>query len=342
MLPPLPEPLSRACPLFNITFHCANTSLFGSEETFKFSFTNASPAVLELLAVNRAEPPFQPKTLASHYEAAFSVKIEEIQKPFEAPAVPELPRLPALLRKVFHTAPLTPEELAALDGPELATLLLVLLKKYKTPMPQGWLTHAPERLAELANAAVAKDFSKTADENFKYVFPRVLKALMRAIPSGGAETQHSIKSLKHAFEGKYFPDCGELKKLTGGRSVLCFLKNECKDVSGTSVRRLISILFASKLFSADFFHYLEVHLMNACMDQAVKNMDKLLEKWGRMIGSLAGMSRDSLEKGKQKEGLVEKLKNQITKNKRCSIPWTKKEVLSAISFTKELISLNKT
>lgn len=206
-----------------------------------------------------------------------------------------------------------------------------------------------EKMTELANT-----FSlKRPEENYKYIFKKCLKKLKNKVGEKLDIKLCKKEEFERIFYEHYFKDiaikeglkieCFYQPRNNNNASNLDLEENRCsrknskktiqvskKDIPKTISCCYIQNISKSREFLDDFFDYLNNHLMNDHLANIDKKIKCLSSDWEILM-----------DKEKSQEMLVEAICRKIEGNNKCKLPWTAKEVETAIDAARKMFFNNK-
>ena len=230
-----------------------------------------------------------------------------------------LPELCSVLIKVFQHETLSVSDYQNLSNFEQDLLNSVIQRKFLRNFRTSERILEIERRVNSINAVIQMKPKKRHEECYKYVLARVLKHLKRSLSHLDSSQDAELYCYEHYF-GQTAKDLG------------LNLSEFFYPLSGSKQKRFnfkyFGLIFQSKPFIAQVRHYVSNLIEKQYDSEVARKLHALVHRWDKMI-RVAG----------DKSSLVEKsIKEYLSSNKRCKLPWTKQEMAEATLRFKKLLN----
>lgn len=241
-------------------------------------------------------------------------------------------RLALAMQKLFECEELCERDVHMSEA-EQHILCQVALKK---------LVHGPEcdlhalegkvgiQLAEHLNSLIFEHKStKRVEENNKFIYKYTMKYLKKEY-----FTRNSLKSSKEAeiaFYQHYFASMSAELKISIDDFYDPLYKTLNKNPSFKTINnKYLSLIFSSNAFKADFFAFLKSDFKRTYIDMIPGKLNKFFKK---LKDDMSTIVRKNTKDGQSINKFTEKLR----RSRKCKLPWTCKEVTSALAQFNSLI-----
>lgn len=282
---PKPEEASGSCPFLNLFAPLSRT------------ISDSPPKVYEVVITAEA----QPETV-----------IESSEKPLEINEGQEESKFKSFLKKFFNGEEIVGCE-KELDQKSLTILTALIQRKFGKKLKN--LRSSDNFFGQL-HAILATDSKKRPEENTKFIFKHVLKAMRE-----NYKKKLGVKRCrKHDFETAFYQSY--FKEVAEKRSIPIETFFHPRNVVGPALvgHKTINLeylkdIYSNPKFVSDFLEELE--FLNKRWPTKMQAKLAILEK--KINDALASNDPDA----------VQNISRYITNNSKCKLPWTTREVKNA-------------
>lgn len=263
------------------------------------------PVRLKLLKSERAAP----HTLAN---------LENIR------AAPNLPHLLSTTFKLFVGEDVKADDLE-MDEYEELIFNDILKRKFDKNFKKKELSLSPEKKIEILKKISYRRPQKRPEECYKFIFTRIFKHLKTLFKdeSGGAAEDFETKFYKHYF--------GEVSEKEGIALESFFYRAAVKSRSRLNLSlgsHYFEIILKSPVFLTDLLSYLRGSFNEDLRSEIGRKIRVLVEKWDKEFNT----------KTNKRSFKYLEIKNYITKDRHCKLPWTFLEAEEAVRKVYNLIN----
>lgn len=243
---------------------------------------------------------------------------EEVE---ESTTLTHLKQLIPLLKKLFKEE-ITHGVEFKLGENEQKILAAIIARKFEEKLK---LTNDPYELKEEVDSIMKLEGKKRPEENYKFAFKRVIKAMREEFKNNlDSKSRSRKKNTEKAFYEYYFKTIAEKKKV----SIERFYHPRNSSTRNPNLPKTINSEYIKSISESQEFI--------ACFR---RHLASLVEDSKRLIDSKINGLGSQFEKQTEELGdeATNKIVEYITKNKKCKLPWTSKEVREATVAVGKLI-----
>lgn len=240
-----------------------------------------------------------------------------------AQKLPNLPRLFALTLKLFTGGEIVAEDLDLTDYEE-SIFNDILKRKFDKNFKKKELSLDPARRIEILRKISSRKPQKRPEECYKFIFTRVfkyLKSRFRAEHEAGDNPEKD-------FYSHYFGDVATLEAIN---LEAFFYRAAVKSRTNLNLSlgsHYFEIVLKSPLFLQEMLRYISGPFRDDLRGEIERKIKLLVEKWDKDL---------NIKSNKQAFKYME-IKNYITKDRHCKLPWTFFEAEEAVRKVYNLVN----
>jgi hypothetical protein len=233
-------------------------------------------------------------------------------------------KLLALMMSLFRGLDLKIEQIEALSKEEKYILSSLVLRKFNIKMNP---TAANPTVLQAINSQRQLSKNKRLEENYKLVFKKALKYLLRKF-----KKYNEVKGKKNDLEQQFYKFYFEEVFKSEGIEVEMGIDPESNTFKGQNLfnpktinSRYVTNIMKSILFKAHFEDFLENQFVTDYNKSREFKIQKVVEKCYECFN-------------KKKGGGYEEVQKYIEQNPKCKLPWSDTELVSARESVKQLLA----
>jgi DNA-dependent RNA polymerase auxiliary subunit epsilon len=263
------------------------------------------------------------KTINNPYVEAKVDTAGATRKAKEAP-VNNKNKLLDLMMRLFQGEPLYEDHIDRLSIDEKYILSSLVKRKFGISV---LVKETNRKIADIINVQKELAKSKRLEENYKLVFKKALKYLMKKFKKVG-DVKAKKTELEHQFYSSYFEEVFRRENLEGEMGI----RYEGKAFKGQALfnpktinTKYVSNIMKSNKFHTDFTDFLEHHFLDDYKKTRQFKIQKVVEKCYECFGKKKG------------SGGFDEVQKYIEQNPKCKLPWSDIELVHARDSVKMLL-----
>lgn len=261
-----------------------------------------------------------PEPNQANYMSPFTVSLVEFSE--LGNRLEKLKSLYNILLKVFSHQTIAVDEYLLLSFLEKELLNSILHRKFLKKLTAKDMQLPVDSQVSTLNQIIQTTSSKRSEECYKFTLTRGIKHFKKHLRTEG----ESLSSVETLFYEHYF---GRTADQLGLPIREFHYPLTCKRSSSKLNAKYFDLIFKSDLFIRNLLSYLDSQLIPEYTKQIAKKLAKLLSRWEKHFttaDSSATLSENSI-------------KEYVSKNKRCKLPWTIFEVEESVERFHALVKI---
>lgn len=233
-------------------------------------------------------------------------------------------KLLSLMMSLFRGHDLKQEQIDALTKEEKYILSSLVLRKFNIKINP---TASNQMILQAINSQRQLSKNKRLEENYKLVFKKALKYLLRKF-----KKYNEVKGKKNDLEQQFYKFYFEEVFKEQGIELEMGIDPLSKTFKGQNLfnpktinSRYVTNIMKSELFKAHFQDFLENQFVTDYNKSREFKIQKVVEKCYECFG-------------KKKGGGFEEVQRYIEQNPKCKLPWSDNELVSARESVKQLLA----
>jgi DNA-dependent RNA polymerase auxiliary subunit epsilon len=263
------------------------------------------------------------KTINNPYVEAKVDSVVSTRKAKEVPANNKN-KLLDLMMRLFQGDPLYEDHIERLSLDEKYILSSLVKRKFGITVQ---IKETNRKIADVINVQKEMAKSKRLEENYKLVFKKALKYLMKKFKKIG-DVKAKKTDLEHQFYSAYFEEVFKRENLESEMGI----RYEGKTFKGQALfnpktinTKYVSNIMKSNRFHTDFTEFLEHHFLDDYKKTRQFKIQKVVEKCYECFGKKKG------------SGGFDEVQKYIEHNPKCKLPWSDIELVHARDSVKMLL-----